>query len=276
MPSPFLILDEVKVMFVFLLSLVATHTLGAPSCLVVHDTANGQDVRIEAHGENGVRVRAVRTGNAFKDSPDVISALLPPSSASSASASDCGAVYLAPSPSNATFVTSGNLKAAVGADGKLEFTRISDGAVLLKEKTVRALNPTTTTPSVAGFDSLQMVFEAVEGERLYGLGQHAAFSWAKNYPKNGQLDQKGLPTMLMEPHDGDVTIPVVHSSLGYAFLSNLPSTGAVELNTTGSYWTHSTVLQVDIWVATTSDSPPHTTAGSPWQQLQLAYADATG
>jgi alpha-D-xyloside xylohydrolase len=80
--------------------------------------------------------------------------------------------------------------------------------------------------------------------------------------------------MLFEPHDGDVTIPVAHSSMGYVFLSNLPSTGAVEFNATGSYWSHTAVLQMDIWVATTSDSPPH--AISPWQQLQLAYADATG
>ena len=34
--------------------------------------------------------------------------------------------------------------------------------------------------------------------------------------------------MLLEPHDGDITIPVAHSSLGYAFLSNLPYTGKVE------------------------------------------------
>ena len=118
--------------------------------------------------------------------------------------------------------------------------------------------------------------------------------------------------MLLEPHDGDVTIPVAHSSLGYAFLSNLPSTGSVAFNSTGSYWSHTTVLQMsrplshstpalcatclpiccitavavsfvrragrflqmDIWVATTSDSPPH--AVSPWQQLQKSYADATG
>ena len=31
---------------------------------------------------------------------------------------------------------------------------------------------------------------------------------------------------------------------------------------------------MDMWVATTSDSPPHTV--SPWRQLQAAYADATG
>ena len=45
-------------------------------------------------------------------------------------------------------------------------------------------------------------------------------------------------------------------------------------NSTGGFWSHDAVLQMDIWVATTSDSPPH--AVSPWQQLQSAYADATG
>ena len=45
-------------------------------------------------------------------------------------------------------------------------------------------------------------------------------------------------------------------------------------NSTGGFWSHDAVLQMDIWVATTSDSPPHTV--SPWQQLQSAYADATG
>lgn len=151
---------------------------------------------------------------------------------------------------------------------------MSDGKVLLTEKFVRVLAPTTTVPPVPGFLQLDFAFEAVDGERVYGLGQHAAFSWAKDFPKDGQLDQKGVPPMLLEPHDGDVTIPIVHSSLGYALLSNLPSTGHVEYNRTGSFWRHDVVLQMDIWVATTSDSPPH--AVSPWQQLQSAYADSTG
>ena len=73
------------------------------------------------------------------------------------------------------------------------------------------------------------------------------------------------------PNTGDVTIPVVHSSVGYAFLSNLPSVGAVELNATGSFWSPAAVKQMDVWVATTADSPPHHAAGSPWQQLQSAY-----
>ena len=46
--------------------------------------------------------------------------------------------------------------------------------------------------------------------------------------------------MLFEPHDGDVTIPIAHSSLGYALLSNLPSTGAMEFNSSGSFWSYVT------------------------------------
>jgi hypothetical protein len=246
-------------------------------CLILCDAVAAQDLKIEAHGDNALRVRAVPTGGSFKDTPDVISALVPPppddGNVASVSSLECPTVVLSAAGGQQA-VTNGNLKAAVGPDGKLSFTRVSDGKILLTEKAVRALQPTTTTPPVAGFLSLQLSFEAVEGERIYGLGQHAAFSWAKDFPANGQLDQKGVPAMLLEPHDGDVTIPVAHSSLGYAFLSNLPSTGSVEFNATGSFWRHSAVLQMDIWVATTADSPPH--AVSPWQQLQSAYVDATG
>ena len=112
----------------------------------------------------------------------------------------------------------------MGADGTLTFARISDGRVLLAEKAVRALRPAELKPASQEFLSLDMFFKASAGERIYGLGQHAAFPWDKDFPVNGQLDQKGVPRMLLEPHDGDVTIPVAHSSLGYVFLSNLPST----------------------------------------------------
>ena len=37
-----------------------------------------------------------------------------------------------------------------------------------------------------------MAFEAVVGERIYGLGQHAAFPWDHDFPIDGQLDQKEL------------------------------------------------------------------------------------
>ena len=183
-------------------------------CLVVRTGA--QDVKIEAYGSDAVRVRAVPSGGKFLDAPDVVSALVP--AADGALGAPCGAVDLQKTTGGAD-VTSGNIKAAVGSDGRLTFTRVSDSQVLLTEKSVRVLAPTTTTPPVPGFLSLDMVFEAVPGERIYGLGQHAAFPWDTDFPINGQLDQKGVPAMLMEPHDGDVTIPVAHSSLGYVMRS---------------------------------------------------------
>ena len=238
-------------------------------CLLIRDAASTQDIKIEAHGANAFRVRAVPSGAAFMDEPDVVSALLPPSQ----SPSECREASLTAARTTQTLI-SGNLNASVLTDGRLVFTRVSDGKPLLSEKSVRRLEPTTTTPPVAGFYSLEMAFEAVAGERIYGLGQHAAFPWDHDFPIDGQLDQKGVPAMLLEPHDGDVTIPVYHSSLGYAFLSNLPSVGSVVFNASASVWRHDAVLQADLWVATTADSPPHAT--SPWQQLQAAYADATG
>jgi hypothetical protein len=107
------------------------------ACLVVRDD-NGQDVKIEVFGENGVRVRAVPTGGTFVDAPDVISALLPPStpSAEPGVAAECASVLLssAGAAAPAAAIVSGNIKAAVGSDGTLTFTRLSDNKVLLKEK----------------------------------------------------------------------------------------------------------------------------------------------
>ena len=148
--------------------------------MVVRDTASGQYVKIEAHGANAVRVRAIPTGGSFYDAPDVISALLMPSEPTSA----CLNATLA---EGGRELTSGNLKAAVGADGKLSFTRVSDGRTLLTEKAVRVLKPTTTIPPVNGFLSLDIAFEAVAGEKIFGLGQHAAFPWDKDFPPNGQV-----------------------------------------------------------------------------------------
>ncbi len=109
-------------------------------------------------------------------------------------------------------MTNGNLQVSVGSDGRLSFVRVSDGKVLLTEKTVRALEATTTTPPIPGFFSLDLQFEAMDGERIYGLGQH----------KTGQLDNKGVEGLKLNPHNTEILVPVAHSSLGYALLFNLP------------------------------------------------------
>jgi hypothetical protein len=154
-----------------LCALVAVTTAKAEpssSCLIVRDFSSAQDVRIEAHGANAVRVRAVLQGSPFKDEPDIISALL--AKTDSASTSNCTVVTLPPPvasvvPGSKTNTTlkNGNLEAAVGSDGRLRFTRVSDGKLLLTEKAVRALRPTTTVPPLPGFLSLDLSFQPVEG-----------------------------------------------------------------------------------------------------------------
>ncbi len=42
------------------------------NCITLRHAASFQDVRIESYGANAVRVRAVRSGETFKDEPDVI------------------------------------------------------------------------------------------------------------------------------------------------------------------------------------------------------------
>jgi alpha-D-xyloside xylohydrolase len=242
---------------VVLLLLVCSITTQAASDCVIVSTAD-QDVKIEAFTANALRVRAVPTGGKFRD--DLISALLPTPSDGVAS-QYCTFLNLATGP---TDVTNGNIKATMGADGKLTFTRVSDSKVLLVEKSARKLVPTTTTPPLPGFFSLDLSFEAVDGEQIYGLGQH----------KTGKLDNKGVKGLQLNPRNTELLIPIAHSSEGYAFLFNLPSFGRVEYNETDSYWHADAVVQADFWVATTADGPTY--AQSPWAQLQRSYADATG
>ena len=239
------------------------------ACLLVHDTANAQDLKIEAFGTNAVRIRVVPTGDQFYDSPDVVSAFDPVHAATASSGCPTAALSMGQS------LIQGNLKAEVNADGRLVFMRVTDGKVLLTEQLVRTFVVANTTVPATKFYNLTTTFEAVVGERIYGLGQHAPFDWAEPYPKLGQLDNKNLEhPFLLTPYDGDITIPVAHSSRGYAFFNNLPSSGQVHYTDTESYWLNDACLQADMWVATTSDSPPH--AVSPWQQLQLAWSDASG
>jgi hypothetical protein len=241
------------------------------ACATFTDEASGQQLRIEAHGDHGIRVRAIPKGAiGFRD--DLVSALLPLADGNEAAGDPRGGCAAMVAGDTAG-VTSGNLRAVVLADGRLSFIRISDGKLLLEEKFVRELSLTMTVPPILpmGFQRLRLVrktplfgatfmrkrsfyrdrlrtnigktqkrrffvqgFAAVEGERIYGLGQH----------KSGLLDNKGAKGLRLQPENTEILIPVAHSSEGYVFLLNLPSFGAVEYNSTGSYWVADTVLQV--------------------------------
>ena len=220
-----------------LLLLPGVRALAAERCIAVRDTAAAQDVRLEAWGDNAIRVRAVPAGGAFRD--DLVSALLPPAGYAGVGAgggggdgSGCTTVHLGAAGQS---LSNGNLRATVGADGRLAYTRLSDGAPLLREQSVRAFGTPADSALSNGtyaerFSSLDMAFEPAAAERIYGLGQHAALNGRGPTSGAGQINMKGVKGLLMQPNNGEILIPVAHSSLGYAFLFNLPALGSVEYN----------------------------------------------
>eukprot|EP00658_Telonema_sp_P-2_P014873 TRINITY_DN1567_c0_g1_i21.p1 TRINITY_DN1567_c0_g1~~TRINITY_DN1567_c0_g1_i21.p1 ORF type:complete len:694 (+),score=84.24 TRINITY_DN1567_c0_g1_i21:184-2265(+) len=223
------------------------------ACIDVIDTANNQLLRIEPWHHDALRIRAVPLHDQrFVLRDDLVSAFVHRSNAT------CTPVALSPGLN----VTNGNLCVSLSDAGLLAFSRVSDGKHLLTEKTVRMMTITNSSPPMsAPFLALALHFEAVDGERIYGLGQH----------KTGQLDNKGV-RLNLAPANTEILIPVAHSSLGHAFLFNLPSFGTVEYNDTGTFWYAQSVLQADFWVGTTGIGDTR----SPWAQLQGSYADATG
>lgn len=167
-----------------------------------------------------------------------------------------------------------NGRIAVEADehGRLRFLRSADadgpqsaaaaagGArerELLAEKRpyTASPGPRVHTSRGDGTYELEQTFEAYDGERIFGLGQHL----------HGRLDQKGCVIDLVQGNTV-ATIPFLHSSRGYGLLWNNPAMGRVELGADATRWVAERARQIDYWI----------TAGDTPAEIMAAYADATG
>ena len=153
-------------------------------------------------------------------------------------------------------ITNGGLTAEISASGQLRFLRAS-GDELLAETTAHFTGPPTRRyKSVGGgMHRFEVTFEARDGERFYGLGQH----------QHGRLDQKGAVVELIQ-RNTEVSIPFLLSSHGYGLLWNHPGIGRVELGTTATRWVSESTRQWDYWI-TAADEPA---------ALVRGYAQAVG
>ncbi|VEG27836.1 glycoside hydrolase family 31 protein [Actinomyces howellii] len=146
-------------------------------------------------------------------------------------------------------------------DGKpavmLRFVRTADGAELLAEKREHFWWPGSHVfyGQRSGLYEIHQQFEAYEGERIYGLGQH----------QHGRLDHKGLVVDLIQ-RNSEVSIPFYLSSRGYGFLWNNPAVGRVELADNATRWVADSAPALDYWV----------TAGDTPASILGRYADAVG
>src|SRR5256886_4003619 len=119
-------------------------------------------------------------------------------------------------------ITNCGLTAEISASGQLRFLPAS-GEELLAETTAHFTGPPTRRYRSAGggMHRFEVTFEARDGARLYGLGQH----------QHGRPDQKRAVVELIQ-RNTQGSIPVLLSSQGYRLLWNNPRVGPVALATT--------------------------------------------
>ncbi|MCX5240335.1 family 31 glucosidase [Streptomyces prunicolor] len=154
-------------------------------------------------------------------------------------------------------LVNGRITVEADEDGKLRFLHTATGRELLADKRPYTWypEPRTFAPLGDGAYRIEQSFEAYDGERIHGLGQHL----------HGRLDQKGLVIDLVQGNTL-VSIPFLHSSRGYGLLWNNPAMGRVELGGDTTRWVADEARQLDYWI----------TAGDTPAEIMRAYADVTG
>ncbi|MBE9502290.1 MAG: glycoside hydrolase family 31 protein [Dehalococcoidia bacterium] len=206
---------------------------------------NHETVLIQPWGKDSLRVRATKCPRIV----DVAGALLGPlASEPHIEIHDKGA-----------FIQSGKIKGEISRHGRIRFLKSLDNTVLLEEAIIR-YGPTRHASRYykslsSDLFRLEATFNAYEGERLYGLGQH----------QHGFLDQKGCVVELSQQNT-EVCIPFLLSSRGYGLLWNNPAVGRVELGRNRTRWIAEAAHQIDYVIAT----------GDSFFDIMERYADATG
>jgi alpha-D-xyloside xylohydrolase len=204
----------------------------------------GQEtVRIEPWGRHSLRVRGT-LWRAIRD--DLPGALLdqPPSAVGVEISGDLARI------------SNGSLTAEISAAGQLRFVR-ADGVELLSESAQHFTGPPARRYATigGGMHHVELLFNARDSERFYGLGQH----------QHGRLNQKGAVVDLVQ-RNTEVSIPFLVSSHGYGLLWNHPGIGRVELGTTATRWVCEAARQWDYWI-TAAEEPA---------ALLRAYSEVTG
>lgn len=206
----------------------------------------GEQLLLQAYGQDGIRVRATMN-TAFTDQDW---AILPGSAAK-------GVLQIS---ENEAVLTNGKLSARISRYGKLRFLN-SEGETLLREY-YRTGNRGSDFADKDHFDELVMIkldarqyrgdgrdyhieqrFNAVEGERIYGMGQY----------QQPQMNLKGSLLDLCQ-YNTQASVPFLMSSLGYGMLWNNPGTGQVHFASNLTKWEMHGTQQLDYWV-TAGDSP---------------------
>ena len=227
----------------------------------------GETLRIEAWGKDSLRVRATMhpefTGYAWaltepvKPVATTVTVYEP--------AEWTGDPYI-PDGNPVAEIVNGRVKAVVNFAGVISFYR--DDTLMLREY-FRGYGGTISRGSrclkignrewkgvIGGSEyTLNVKFDANEGEKLFGMGQY----------QQPYLDLKGNMVELAQRNSQN-SVPFLVSSLGYGFLWNNPAVGRATFGKNFTEWIARSTRDMDYWF-TAQDTP---------KQILAAYTEVTG
>ncbi len=227
----------------------------------------GETVRIEAWGENALRVRATMfsmfTGKdwALTEKPSITKGDVKIGKLTEW----CG------DGSNPDWhevgeITNGRIKATVNFVGIISFFR--DNKLILREdfhsyggtisKESRCLKTVNREWKgiIGGTDySLDLRFESNDNEKIFGMGQY----------QQPYMDLKGC-TLELAQRNSQASVPFMISSLGYGMLWNNPGVGNVTFGKNITRWVARATKEMDYWI--TADEDP--------KKIEANYTSVTG
>lgn len=215
---------------------------------------NGEMGRIEAWGENSLRIRTTMLSS-FSGKDWALTEEVNKTGGKVVIGTEDnwvgdGTINQVPTAS----VTNGRIKAVVNFAGVISFYK--DDKLFLREY-FRSYGGTISRESrclkivnrewkgiIGGSDyKLNMKFESNPGEKIFGMGQY----------QQACMDLKGCVLELAQ-RNSQISVPFAVSSLGYGFLWNNPAVGRVTFGNNYTEWIARSTKEADYWV-TVDDTP---------------------
>jgi alpha-glucosidase (family GH31 glycosyl hydrolase) len=245
-------------------------------------------VQFDAFGDNGIRMRIALPGCNITD--PLYQGLLPtPPPPRGGGGGGGGTPYPPPSPSSSS-LTNGNIRGDVDpATGYVTITRVSDGAVLMRQTGLTWWTP--MPGNRPGVWAAMISFAGVnESEVIRGFGEQQDDQIAKSLPFVRVIEQAEYHAIT---GGSQILIPWFMSSGLYGALWNLPSYGNLTVDRAPGATSYVTQAaeNIDMWFTTVPANatstysilgkpepayPKSVSATSPYAPLLLQLADATG
>lgn len=224
-------------------------------------------VRIEAWGENALRVRATKNARFIArdwalDAKDAHEGKVEIYQDMEKSGGAFANMYAGTDNSRAK-ITNGKIKAQINGGGVICFMN-QKGKILLKEHFRRLRDETSMPLNILGREyknvggenyRLAARFVANKEEKIFGMGQY----------QQQEMDMKGCLLELAQ-RNSQVSVPFYVSNIGYGFLWNNPAVGQVMFAKNGTEWVARSAKELDYLVI----------AGDTPAEIEENYMNLTG